>query len=530
MKTNHPSKSKWTLAATALALLAMTSPPAQAVDNTGTGGDIIYTDATGLNPRPSPPYSNGYVVHKFTGSGTLNIPSTVSADVLVVAGGGAGGANREAGGGGAGGYLYSTEVSVAAGDTSVTVGAGGIGTSTNARGAPGNNSVFGAITATGGGGGGTNIAQPGGTGGSGGAGYAYSGAGGTRTDPPIQGNNGANGGYQWAGGGGGAGAAATDYNGGAGLSSSISGSTEWYAGGGGGGRWYTIKALGGIGGGGNGEYYTVVTLATSGTANTGSGGGASLWSDMPGNGGSGIVIVRYVFAESPLIATLNPADNATGVADTANLVVTFDQTVSKGTGSIEIRKTGDHSVIETIDVTSGRVTISGAEAMIDPFADLPGGTECYVLIAAGAFTASEPFAGITDTTTWSFTTLTATGGYASWQAANGATGALDGDHDHDGVPNGIEWFLTGSNNSTGATALPGVTHTGGTLSVTWTKAAGYTGAYPADYAVETSAGLTGTWAAEPLGGNVTITGNEVKYTFPSPLGAKQFVRLKVTGP
>jgi hypothetical protein len=34
----------------------------------------------------------------------------------------------------------------------------------------------------------------------------------------------------------------------------------------------------------------------------------------------------------------------------------------------------------------------------------------------------------------------------------------------------------------------------------------------------------------PCGGNVTLTGNNLKYVFPSPLGAKQFARLKVTGP
>ena len=51
-----------------------------------------------------------------------------------------------------------------------------------------------------------------------------------------------------------------------------------------------------------------------------------------------------------------------------------------------------------------------------------------------------------------------------------------------------------------------------------------------DFTVETSAALTGTWAAEPLGGNVTLTGNNLKYVFPSPLGSKLFARLKVTGP
>jgi hypothetical protein len=125
-------------------------------------------------------------------------------------------------------------------------------------------------------------------------------------------------------------------------------------------------------------------------------------------------------------------------------------------------------------------------------------------------------------------------GFASWQATNGTTGqTLNLDHDGDGVPNGIEYFLGGpTGNTTGFTALPGVSNSSGALSVTWTKAAGYTGSYGADFVVETSVALTGVWTAESLApsGNVTITGNDVKYTFPSPLGSKNFVRLKVTGP
>ena len=66
-------------------------------DNTGTGGTIMYTDSNGLNPVASPPYVGGYVVHKFTSSGTLIIPVPASADVLVVAGGGAGGAHSGGG-------------------------------------------------------------------------------------------------------------------------------------------------------------------------------------------------------------------------------------------------------------------------------------------------------------------------------------------------------------------------------------------------------------------------------------------------
>jgi hypothetical protein len=126
-------------------------------------------------------------------------------------------------------------------------------------------------------------------------------------------------------------------------------------------------------------------------------------------------------------------------------------------------------------------------------------------------------------------------GFAAWQTANGATGqTLADDHDKDGVANGIEWFVTGSNNSTGVTALPGVVKAPvtGALSVSWPKGSGYPGVYPTDFVVETSETLTGAWMPESLApaGTVTDTATEVKFTFPTPLGARKFVRIKVTGP
>jgi hypothetical protein len=125
------------------------------------------------------------------------------------------------------------------------------------------------------------------------------------------------------------------------------------------------------------------------------------------------------------------------------------------------------------------------------------------------------------------------GSYAGWAAANGAgSQTMEQDHDHDGVPNGIEYFLGGNANTTGFTALPGVVKaSNGTLSVTWTKAAaGYTGVYGTDYVVQSSTTLTGTWMDEPAtGGGVTVTGNEVKHTFPSG-SFQKFARLKVMGP
>jgi hypothetical protein len=121
-------------------------------------------------------------------------------------------------------------------------------------------------------------------------------------------------------------------------------------------------------------------------------------------------------------------------------------------------------------------------------------------------------------------------GFSNWKSANATAQTIDLDHDTDGVPNGIEFFLGGTTSTTGYTALPGVSETSGVLSVTWVKSATYSGIYGIDYRVETSDTLTGTWIPETLGGNVTVNGNDVKYTYPAPLGTRKFTRLRVTGP
>ena len=119
--------------------------------------------------------------------------------------------------------------------------------------------------------------------------------------------------------------------------------------------------------------------------------------------------------------------------------------------------------------------------------------------------------------------------FESWQTANNTTGAFDSDHDNDGVPDGIEYFIGGNSNTTGHTPMPGVENGIGALSVTWTRSSNYPGIYGTHFRVESSDTLTGTWTPETVGGNVTVTGNNITYTFPSG-GARRFVRLKVIGP
>ncbi|MFB8794737.1 MAG: Ig-like domain-containing protein [Microcoleus sp.] len=110
---------------------------------------------------------------------------------------------------------------------------------------------------------------------------------------------------------------------------------------------------------------------------------------------------------APTAATFTPADNATTVAVTDNLVVTLSEAVQKGTGNIVIKKVSDNSVVETINVTSANVTVSGSTVTVNPTADLAQGTGYYVEIAAGAIKdlAGNNYAGTTGATTWNFTTV-----------------------------------------------------------------------------------------------------------------------------
>jgi len=260
---------------------------------------------------------------------TWTAPSNVtSIEVLVVAGGGGGG-SFAGGGGGAGGLIYNAAYPVTPGTSyTVTVGAGGVGdgrpgnAATGASGAigtNGGNSIFGTLTAIGGGVGGTySVRTSGQSGGSGGGGWGTVTFGGAGT--AGQGNAGA-GGYpngnnytETAGGGGGAGGPGAygsgsstggSGGGGPGLNFSISGTPTFYAGGGGGGQNHLggTQAYGGVGGGGNGS--TISSLpGGAGTASTGGGGGGASYNGTPGAsadggaGGSGIVIIKYVYADT----------------------------------------------------------------------------------------------------------------------------------------------------------------------------------------------------------------------------------------
>jgi prepilin-type N-terminal cleavage/methylation domain-containing protein len=221
-----------------------------------------------------------YVVNKYTGVGTTTWQTPIgvtSVRYLVIGGGGGGSAGGNYGGGGGAGQFLTASGFAVNGSLTVTVGVGGSSATA------GSQSIFSSVIASGG------AAGSGTTGGI--SGNGRTGGTGNNTNP--------------VGGGGGGGSAANGSNvttnliggnGGTGTASDIilSGVNIFYAGGGGGAGSSPGGAPGsGAAGGGNGGIQSGGNNGSSATANTGSGGGGAV-NAVGGNGGSGIVIIRYL--------------------------------------------------------------------------------------------------------------------------------------------------------------------------------------------------------------------------------------------
>ncbi len=108
----------------------------------------------------------------------------------------------------------------------------------------------------------------------------------------------------------------------------------------------------------------------------------------------------------PTLGGTLPANNAAKVLADADLVATFDETVVPGSGSIELRRSSDASLVESFNVASSpRLVFSTAQVIIQPTNVLPTGQSYYLLIPAGAIkdTSGNSYAGLTTNTGWKFT-------------------------------------------------------------------------------------------------------------------------------
>lgn len=312
-----------------------------------------------------------YIIFKTSGSITLK--ENVNCDILVVGGGGGG----STGGGGAGQVIYKTNQLLTPATYTITVGAGGNGLAPNSAmggrandgndsiiqigatdviraykggGAPGNTHLatapsppYGSTAGNGINSGGVQNIFPAGnvlgfTGGLGGAGTSYNSAGGGG-GAGEKGENGTAGPDATLGSG------AIAGRGGNGIQVPITGVNIYYGGGGGGGTninnatGNTIlnRPAGGLGGGGQGS-----RLANEGglnaEPNTGGGGGGGDWeATTAGNGGSGVVIIRFktneITSSSTLVSGVFNYETTHNLhyANNCNLLVDFD------TGKIDVK-------------------------------------------------------------------------------------------------------------------------------------------------------------------------------------------------
>ncbi len=305
-----------------------------------TGGDEVYEIEIG---------GKTYRVHAFktVGNHTFVVNQDLEVDVLIVGGGAAGRraalSSTSGPGGGAGGVLFKQNLNYTNSVINLYVGSGGVSPTynTSVQGS-GTNSFFDSHIAYGGGGGGmygSNV----------GVGYDGGSGGGGRGD--INGNrNGGNGVTEQgnagsassgrdSGAGGGAGASAISFNGGEGryfgnLFGDNLGENGWFGGGGGAG-YHTNSGLGGIGGGGDGGKSNI---GENGLPNSGGGGGGGSVSGLyGGDGGSGIVIVRYEISSFSLNISNDDADiTPTKSSPNFNIIGTIDYPEDGDATSVEV--------------------------------------------------------------------------------------------------------------------------------------------------------------------------------------------------
>jgi len=434
-----------------------------------TGTDEVSVSVTAIGGQPPPAGAGGTVneyndipanrtwrAHVFLGSGTLELAAPTDVEYFIVAGGGGGGNSgtqsgdtlqTSAGGGGGGGLRQGTAHALGPGSFGVDVGIGGQGGTSlpNQAAQNGADSSFAGIIALGGGhGGGHNAGTPA-TGGSGGGGRGRNNAATTlgAAGTPGQGQAGGDGNGHGSnlanrtggggGGGGGSGIAGINGNagaGGLGVNSGITGIAQSYAGGGGGGA-ISINANAGNathggGGGGGGLASAIPGDGHPGTG--GGGGGAGFGRDAGGNGGSGVVILRYVINTGPTAdagpdqtvqvlspvvldgtGSTDPDDNIVAYAWTQALgpAVTLSDATAAQPGFTAPQPTGDPSgdtlvfeltvtdafgltSTDTVTITVQGVAILTASKAISVFSE--DGSQCHDLTATPPAEPENPVA------------------------------------------------------------------------------------------------------------------------------------------
>jgi len=126
--------------------------------------------------------------------------------------------------------------------------------------------------------------------------------------------------------------------------------------------------------------------------------------DAAGNLGTASVARSFVLdTTAPSVAAFSPLDGAIGVDPAANILLTFRETIQRGTGTIQLRVgSATGPITESFEAaTSNRLSLSGGRLTINPTSNLAPNTRYFLTLPAGSITdqVGNPFAG---TSTYDF--------------------------------------------------------------------------------------------------------------------------------
>jgi hypothetical protein len=137
------------------------------------------------------------------------------------------------------------------------------------------------------------------------------------------------------------------------------------------------------------------------------------WTDLDASGADdGLSVDDFSIETNPIDVTgpvataFSPVNGATNIQTTQTAIITFDENIQKGTGSISVKRVSDNVTVQTIDISTAAVTVAGNVASFD-ITGLLFSTSYYIEITAGAFkdVLNNNFAGISGNSTWTFTTV-----------------------------------------------------------------------------------------------------------------------------
>jgi VCBS repeat-containing protein len=122
------------------------------------------------------------------------------------------------------------------------------------------------------------------------------------------------------------------------------------------------------------------------------------------NSGRDILDLATLFGDKtpPALSGFSPVSGSQGVALNSSIVLTFNESVKTGSGSLELRD-GNNKLVESFAAGNSHLSVSGSVVTITPSAALLPGTVYQLYVPAGALldTSGNAYAGLT---TYSFTT------------------------------------------------------------------------------------------------------------------------------